>query len=123
MNALEADNRKRVAPSSYGGSSQRARTGLLLHPEFRVMVPLSLCGWPVALRLLKVKFNALWDSREAVVEMFLEVHVTIAVGKVIIAGSVPLPRKVELVMFQISPLLLNPTAKATKMDKLPSEAG
>ena len=27
MNALEADNRKRAAPSSYGGSSQRARTG------------------------------------------------------------------------------------------------
>jgi len=97
--------------------------GLLLHPEFQVMVLLSLCGWPVALRILKVKFNALWDNREVVVEMFLEVHVTIAVGKVIIARSVPLPRKVELVMLQISPLLLNPTAKAAKMDKLPSKAG
>ena len=93
--------------------------GLLLHPEFRVMVLLSLCGWPVALRLLKVKFNALWDSREAVVELFPVVHVTIAVGKVIIAESVPLPRKVELVMFQISPLLLNPTAKATKNGQTP----
>jgi len=51
------------------------------------------------------------------------VHITIAVGKVIIAESVPLPKKVELVMFQINPLLLDPTAKATKMDKLPSEAG
>jgi len=97
--------------------------GLLLHPEFRVMVLLSLCGWPVALRLLKVKFNALWDSREAVVEMVPVVHITIAVSKVIIAESVPLPKKVELVMFQINPLLLNPTAKAAKMDKLPSEAG
>ena len=95
----------------------------LLLPEFRVIVLLILCGWPVALRLLKVKFNALWDSREAVVELFPVVHVTITVGKVIIAESVPLPRKVELVIFQISPLLLNPTAKATKMDKLPSEAG
>ena len=67
--------------------------GLLLHPEFQVMVLLSLCGWPVTLWILKVKFNALWDNREAVVEMFLEVHVTIAVGKVIIARSVPLPRR------------------------------
>ena len=123
VNALEADNRKRAAPSSYGGSSQRARTGPTPAPRVLGYGAPQLCGWPVALRILKVKFNALWDNREAVVEMFLEVHVTIAVGKVIIAGSVPLPRKVELVMFQISPLILNPTTKPTKMDKLPSEAG
>ncbi|CAN6244004.1 unnamed protein product [Urochloa humidicola] len=88
------------------------------------MVLLNLCGWPVALRLLKLKLkpHVLRDSREAVVDLAPVVHATIAVDKVISAGSVPPPRKVELAMFQISPNPTKPTVKATRTIKLPNVA-
>ncbi|CAO2168955.1 unnamed protein product [Urochloa humidicola] len=47
------------------------------------MVLPNLCGWPVALRFLKLKLKlrVLWDSQEAVVDLAPMVHATTAVGK------------------------------------------
>ncbi|CAO2034069.1 unnamed protein product [Urochloa humidicola] len=83
------------------------------------MVLLNPCGWPVALRLLKIKLkpHVLRDSREVVVDLALVAHAIIVADKVTSAGSVPPPRKVELAMFQISPNPTKPTAKATKTIK------
>ncbi|CAO2043090.1 unnamed protein product [Urochloa humidicola] len=81
------------------------------------MVLPNLCGWPVALRLLKLKLNVLRDSREVVVDLAPVAHAIIVVDKVTSAGSVPPPRKVELAMFQISPNPTKPTAKATRTIK------
>ncbi|CAO2163477.1 unnamed protein product [Urochloa humidicola] len=83
------------------------------------MVLPNLCGWPVALRFLKLKLKlrVLWDSQEAVVDLAPMVHATTAVGKVISAGSVPPPRRVELAMFQTSPNPTKPIIKATRMPK------
>ncbi|CAN6333694.1 unnamed protein product [Urochloa humidicola] len=86
------------------------------------MVLLNLCGWPVALRLLKLKLNALRDSREVVVDLAPVAHAIIVVDKVTLAGSVPPPKRVELTMFQISPQATNKTTKAIRMPKLPNVA-
>ncbi|CAN6305688.1 unnamed protein product [Urochloa humidicola] len=83
------------------------------------MVLPNLCGWPITLRLLKLKLklHVLRDSWEVVVDLIPMVHATIAVGKVISAGSAPPPRRVELAMFQTSPIPTKPTVKATRMLK------
>ncbi|CAN6333693.1 unnamed protein product [Urochloa humidicola] len=86
------------------------------------MVLLNLCGWPVALRLHKLKLNGLRDSREVVVDLAPVAHAIIVVDKVTLAGSVPPPKRVELTMFQISPQATNKTAKAIRMPKLPNVA-
>ncbi|CAO1946165.1 unnamed protein product [Urochloa humidicola] len=122
MNELEVDNnRKRVAPSSssYGGGSQRARTGPPPPPRvpgYGAPQPMWMARRPPLLKL-KLKLHVLRDSREAVVDLAPVVHAIIVVHKVTSAGSVPPPRKVEPVMFQISPKPTKPTAKATRTIK------
>jgi len=123
MNALEADNRKRAAPSSYGGSSQRARTGPTPAPRvpgYGAPQPMWMARRPPAPQGQVQRSMGQLGGGGGIVPRGPCYNCG---GQGHYSWECPSPKKVELVMFQISPLLLNPTAKATKMDKLSSEAG
>jgi hypothetical protein len=82
-------------------SSQRPRTGLLLHPGFRDLVLLNRCGWHAVLRHRKGNLPALVDSGEVVVGILLlrRGRAIIVAGIDISPVSAPLSRKMEEIMF------------------------
>ncbi|CAN6272463.1 unnamed protein product [Urochloa humidicola] len=120
MNELEADNnRKRVAPSSlsYGGGSQRARTGPPPPPRvpgYGAPQPMWMARRPPAPQAQAPRSTGQPGGGGGFGSV---VHAMIVVDKVISAGSVPPPRRVELAMFQTSPNPTKPIVKATRMLK------